>query len=136
MVKGAVDTTMEVVMVMEVMVMVEAVMDTDMKYMRVDSGGGDYSRGGNGDGYCTEICCGSRPESSPLLLLQRESSRSNNGQVTLFYTYGPSVLDIYNLTPTFFNLLIDPLDFVPNFLVSTLTRNNNSLINLYIFYVH
>ncbi|KAL0854616.1 hypothetical protein Bca101_059768 [Brassica carinata] len=84
------------------------------------SGGGDYSRGGDGDGCCSEICSGGRPESLPLLLLQRESSRSNNDQVTLFYTYGPPVLDICNLTPTFLNLLIDPLEFVPNFLIMSL----------------
>ncbi|KAF2549931.1 hypothetical protein F2Q68_00034173 [Brassica cretica] len=42
-----------------------------------------------------EVRRGSRPDSSSSLPLQRESSRSNNGQITLFYTYGPSVFWIF-----------------------------------------
>ncbi|KAF2560895.1 hypothetical protein F2Q70_00017193 [Brassica cretica] len=42
-----------------------------------------------------EVRRGSRMESSSSLPLQRESSRSNNGQIILFYTYGPSVFWIF-----------------------------------------
>ena len=36
-----------------------------------------------------EVRRGSRPESSSSLPWQSESSRNNNGQINLFYTYGP-----------------------------------------------
>ena len=42
-----------------------------------------------------EVRSGSRMESSSSLPLQRESSRSNNGQIILFYTYCPSVFWIF-----------------------------------------
>ncbi|KAF3535793.1 hypothetical protein F2Q69_00022120 [Brassica cretica] len=42
-----------------------------------------------------EVRRGSRMESSSSLPLQRESSRSNNGQIILFYTYSPSVFWIF-----------------------------------------
>uniref|UniRef100_A0A0D3AAN3 Uncharacterized protein n=1 Tax=Brassica oleracea var. oleracea TaxID=109376 RepID=A0A0D3AAN3_BRAOL len=72
---------------------VEAVVDTkeivveDVKMVEMDT---------------VEVRRGSRLESSSSLPLQRESSRSNNGQITLFYTYGPSVFGFLQFDPSIF----------------------------------